>query len=582
MALDGIVIHAAVDELKAITGGRIGKIYQPTEHDILLQIRTRGSNVKLLLSAHPAYPRIYFTEHSYMNPLEAPMFCMLLRKHLENGIVESVSQADLERIITIDIRHRDELGDVRIKRLVVELMGRHSNIILIDTQTQTILDGIRHVTPAISSYRVVLPGSPYAAPPDQHKASPLEVDERQFIELMTAQNPPGEAGRHTADKRIVELFSGISPLLAKEIVHLSGHPANPAGLWKGFNALMEKVRLHQYEPNIVITGQGKLHFSAVPLTHLEGERTTFSSISKCLEAYYGEKVERDTVKQKVSDLHRLLKNEKSKNAKKLDKLRETLEEARDADKYRILGELLTAHLHMISRGDKRVEVTNYYDEHQQTIAIELDPQLTPSENAQKYFKKYNKMKNSLAAVHEQMDMAKKENAYIETLLQQLDHASLHDIGEIREELAEQGYIRLKKAKERSKKKNDRPLLHCYTSSEGIPIYVGKNNTQNDYLTNRFAHPSDTWLHTKDIPGSHVVISGSGYGEQTLFEAAQLAAYFSQARESSLVPVDHTLIRHVRKPNGAKPGYVVYDHQKTLFVTPDEQQIHKLNKQTGWP
>lgn len=589
MALDGLVIHAIVHELQACIGGRISKIHQPSEHDIIIQLRTQGSNCKLLLSANPTYPRVHLTDQSYINPKEAPMFCMLLRKYCESGIIESIEQIGFERVIHMQIRHRDELGDVRVHKIVIELMGRHSNIILLDPASGNILDGIHHVTPAISSHRIVLPGSAYVAPPDQDKLHPLSITKEQFKASLSNGDQETEAELETdplkpMEHRIVEHISGISPLVAREIIHCSKRHSKEMSselddsverIWSSFQSIIDRIAQHRYEPKIVETASGKAFFSVVPLTHIDGTVVSFAAIGECLEAYYGDKAERDTVKQRVADLLRFLQNEKNKNIKKLEKLEDTIEEAKDANKHRVLGELLTASLHRAQRGDKQIEVIDYYDEEQKSIVIPLDSLLSPSENAQRYFKKYNKAKNSVAVVRKQIQSTWEEIEYIQTLLQQLNSASVSDIEEIREELIDQGYIRNRGKKTNKKKKNLKPVLSCFTSSEGIAIYVGKNNTQNEYLTNRLAQSADTWLHTKDIPGSHVVIRSTSFGEATLEEAAQLAAYFSQARESSSVPIDYTLIRHVRKPNGAKPGYVIYDHQKTLFVTPDEQLVKAL-------
>jgi predicted ribosome quality control (RQC) complex YloA/Tae2 family protein len=501
------------------------------------------------------------------------MFCMLLRKYCEGGIIESVEQVDMERIIRLHIRHRDELGDVSLKTIHIEIMGRHSNIILLDPDKGTILDGIHHVTPAISSHRIVMPGSIYVAPPDQGKQDPLKVTEEAFKDLFW-DRPLEEPG----EQRIVQLFSGVSPLVAKEIIYRAQSDQEVERIWNAFSEVMTDIRNQHYFPNIItLQDSGKSYFSVVDLTHLTGNKTSFSTVSECLEAYYGDKAERDTVKQRMSDLLRFLQNEKNKNIKKLEKLAETLEEAKDADKWRVLGELLTSSMHLFKKGDSKVEAINYYDENQQTVTVSLDPLLTPSENAQRYYKKYSKSKNSLIIVQEQISNTHTEIVYLESLLQQIAQASLADIAEIRDELIEQGYIRDRNKKKGKKKKIEKPNVSCFTSSEGIPIYVGKNNTQNDYLTNRLAQSSDTWLHTKDIPGSHVVIRSTAFGEQTLLEAAQLSAYFSQAKQSSQVPVDYTFIRHVHKPNGAKPGFVIYDHQKTLFVTPDEQSIKQMQK-----
>lgn len=581
MALDGLVLHAIVHELQACVGGRINKIHQPSENDVIMHIRAQGQNVKLLLSANPTYPRVQITEQSSLNPMEAPMFCMLLRKHCENGVIEAVEQIGMERVIRLQIRHRDELGDMSTKHIIVEIMGRHSNIILLDPATEAILDGIHHVTPAISSYRIVMPGSKYVTPPEQDKQNPLEVDAGAFLHTMDQE--PIEGAKDKPEQRLVTAFSGLSPLIAKEIVFRSREGGNaeqdidPAALWQAFDCVMTAVRQHNYEPVIVEQeNTGKLFFAMTSLRHLTGVSTIYPSPSACLEHFYGDKAERDTVKQRVADLLRFLHNESNKNVKKLEKLQETVDDSKDADKYRILGELLTASLHAIKRGDREVETVNYYDEDQAMIKIPLDPLLGPSENAQRYFKKYTKMKNSTVIVEEQIEQTHQEIAYLNSLLQQLSVASLSDVEEIRDELMEQGYVRDRNKKQRKKKKKDKPALACYLSSEGVPIYVGKNNTQNEYLTNRLASSMDTWLHTKDIPGSHVVIRSDNFSEATLLEAAQLAAYFSQAKHSSQVPVDYTVIKHVHKPNGSKPGFVIYVNQKTLFVTPDEYKIKQMN------
>ncbi|MCL9660415.1 NFACT family protein [Paenibacillus hunanensis] len=596
MALDGIVTRAIVQELQVLVGSRINKIHQPTENDIVFQIRAQRDNRKLLLSANPTYPRVQFTEQSFMNPQEAPMFCMLMRKHCESGILESIEQVGMERIIHMNVRQRDELGDVSLKRIVIELMGRHSNIVIVDPSSGNILDGIHHVTPAISSYRVIMPGFQYQEPPQQNKLNPLETTAAQFGEAFATNED-------TASRWIVQTFTGISPLIADEIVYRANAHAQvnhevgqnsaaekeqpteandhndeltAATLWPAFSELMEQVRHGSFAPMSGVNAKGKIVFSAVPLTSLIEEQTSYDTISECMEAYYGEKAQRDTVKQKTSDLLRFLQNERSKNIKKLDKLHQDQLEAGDAEKYRIQGELLFASLHQINKGDREIELINFYDEEQRPIKIQLDPQLAPSDNAQRYFKRYNKYKNSLAVIDEQLIKTHEEIAYLDSLLQQLQSAALQDIDEIREELAEQGYVRNRNKKAKKKKKDNRPTLHVYTSSEGIEMYVGKNNLQNEYITNRMASNNDTWLHTKDIPGSHVVIRSTEFGDATLAEAAQLAAYFSQAKESSSVPVDYTLIRHVHKPNGAKPGFVIYDHQTTLFITPDEKVVKGLD------
>jgi predicted ribosome quality control (RQC) complex YloA/Tae2 family protein len=591
MALDGMTVRALVHELSALTGGRIHKIHQPNPHDLIWQIRAEGRTMKLLLSASPTYPRVHLTERTFPNPLDPPMFCMLLRKHCENGMIENIRQVGMQRIIHIDVRQRDELGDDRLKRLIVELTGRHSNVILVDPHTGTILDGIRHVTPAISQHRIVMPGAVYTEPPDQGKRNPLELKEGELGELIRSVAQQPGLLEHP-ERWLVDTFDGISPQAAREIVHRArtmSAPGQPGGvtaeaLRKAMETVLSLLAGHRYEPVIVEPRPdgkpGKSIFSVIPLTHAEGEVRRFDSVSACLETYYGDKAEKDLVKQKVGDLFRFLQNEIARNVRKLDKLRTELAEAEEAEKFRVFGELLTAHLHMLKKGDSNAQVPNYYEESQPVVDIPLDPQLTPAENAQRYFRKYSKLKTGKAAIREQMQAAETEIRYLDTLLAQLENAGLRDVEEIREELEEGGYLKSRGQKERKKQKRDRrPALTRYLSSEQIEIYVGKNNIQNEYITNRLAKPDDTWLHVKDLPGSHVVIRAREFGEATLKEAAMLAVHFSKARESSQVPVDYTLIRHVRKPNGAKPGFVIYERQKTLFVTPDPAVIANLKPVT---
>jgi len=576
MSLDGIVTRALVHELQAAVGARISKIYQPTEHEIILHMRGQGASRRLLLSAHPSMPRLHWTQAAWENPSEPPMFCMLLRKHCEGGVIEAIVQDGLERVVHLDIRHRDELGDLSLKRLTLEIMGRHSNLILMDPASGMIHDGIRHVTHAVSSYRVVLPGAAYMAPPPQHKLDPLTATKTDWGEAA-GEAPAAVDGAwdpQTAARMLVQAYAGISPLAAAEIVFRA--EGRRERLWPVFRETMQAVLAHQYDPNWVEAADGRTSFSSLALTHIQGDSRRFDSMNDCLETYYRDKADRDLVRQRTADLSRLLMNESAKNAKKLVKLQETLAETEGAEHYRRSGELLTAQLHLLQRGDSEAHIMDFYAEDQREITVALDPALSPAENAQRYFRKYNKLKNSKAVVEEQMTAARAEIVYLESVLQGLASASPADIEEIRDELTEQGYIRQRNVKRGAKKKKkETPAVLKYTSSEGVPLYVGRNNTQNDYVTCRLGQPADTWLHTKDIPGSHVLIRAGQFGDKTLQEAALLAAYYSKAKSSSNVPVDYTLIRHVRKPNGAKPGFVIYENQKTLFVTPDETLIQTL-------
>ncbi|MEH7456848.1 NFACT RNA binding domain-containing protein [Bacillus sp. JJ1127] len=567
MAFDGLFTRAITHEIaNSLQTGRISKIYQPSKYEILLHIRANGKNQKLILSAHPTYARVHLTNQSYDSPALPPMFCMLLRKHLEGGFIENIEQIDLERIIQITIRSRNEIGDESLKTLVIEIMGRHSNIILVDAKTNVILDSLKHVSLAVNRHRTVYAGAEYVAPPAQHKINPLQIEtEAGFIR-------PLDFLSGNMDKQLVGAFMGISPLFAKEVVKKAGL-VNENALSAAFFSLQKPLQVHQYTPTM-ITANGKEFFYLFPLTHLKGDEKAFPSVSELLDRFFFGKAERDRVKQQAHDLERFMHNEKTKNEKKLIKLEKTLQDAGKAGKYQLFGELLTANMYALKKGDNEIEVVNYYDENGGTVKITLDPLKTPSENAQRYFQKYQKAKNSVAIVEEQIEKTNEEILYFDSLLQQMEAASAKDIEEIREELAEEGYIRNRKAKN-AKKKPTKPVLDKYIASDGTEILVGKNNKQNDYLTTKFARRDEIWLHTKDIPGSHVVIRSVEPAEETLLEAAKLAAYYSKAKESSSVPVDFTKIRHVKKPSGAKLGFVTYDNQQTLYVTPDADTVMKL-------
>ncbi|MCI4055481.1 NFACT RNA binding domain-containing protein [Bacillus cereus] len=567
MAFDGLFTRAITHEIEnSLYTGRISKIYQPSKYEILLHIRANGKNQKLILSSHPTYARMHLTNQNYDSPAIPPMFCMLLRKHLEGGFIEKIEQIDLERIIQITVRSRNEIGDESLKTLVIEIMGRHSNIILLDTKTNVILDSLKHVSLAVNRHRTVYAGAEYVAPPAQHKINPLQIETADdFIR-------PLDFLSGNMDKQLVGAFMGISPLFAKEVVKKAGM-VNEKALSEAFFSIQTPLLSHAYTPTM-ITANGKEFFYLFSLTHLQGEEKTFSSVSELLDRFFFGKAERDRVKQQAHDLERFMQNEKNKNEKKLIKLEKTLQDAGKADKYQLFGELLTANMYALKKGDKDIEVVNYYDEDGGTVKITLDPLKTPSENAQRYFQKYQKAKNSVAVVEEQIEKTNEEILYFDSLLQQMEAASSKDIEEIREELAEEGYVRNRKTKN-AKKKPTKPVLDKYVASDGTEIFVGKNNKQNDYLTTKFARRDEIWLHTKDIPGSHVVIRSLEPAEETLLEAAKIAAYYSKAKESSSVPVDFTKIRHVKKPSGAKLGFVTYDNQQTVYVTPDADIVMKL-------
>lgn len=569
MSFDGLFTRAITNELSSLLkGGRINKIHQPYKNEIILAVRANGVNHKLLLSAHPSYARVQITNEQYDNPNEPPMFCMLLRKHLEGSIIEDIQQAGLDRMIIFEIKGRNEIGDISYKQLIVEIMGRHSNIIIVDKNRNMILDSIKHVSFAVNTHRAIMPGQEYVLPPQQEKMNPFEAQEEDVLRVIDFN-----AGK--LDKQLVSNFAGVSPVLAREIVFKAGL-ANRTTLPKAFISVMSKLKEYKYKPSIT-NGSNKEAFYLMPLEHLKGEAKSFDSLSSLLDRYYFGKAERDRVKQQGNDLERLIANEKDKNEKKILKLEKTLEDAQKAEQYQLYGELLTANIFMVEKGMKEITVVNYYDEDGASIMIPLEPRKTPSENAQRYFTKYQKAKKSVNIVKKQIEIARAEVSYFDSLLQQVEAASPKDIEEIREELIEGGYIRARQKRGNKNKQNLKPLLEKYRSSDETEILVGKNNKQNDYLTNKVAARDEIWLHTKDIPGSHVVIRSKAPAEETILEAAQIAAYFSKARISSSVPVDFTKVRHVKKPAGAKPGFVIYEQQQTVYVTPDEDLILKLKQ-----
>lgn len=564
MAFDGLFTYSITADLQQLVTGRITKIHQPNAQEVILHVRANGKNHKLLFSIHSSYARVHLTEQSIENPAEPPMFCMLLRKHLEGGFISSVKQLGFDRIIIVEIESKNEIGDPIVRQLHAEIMGRHSNLLLIDKEQDKIVDSLKHLPPSVNSFRTVLPGQPYLAPPTQNKWNPLLVTEEElatfFVETKNA-------------KDIVTQFTGFSPLHAEELLYRMTSASNRVQCFKEFIASFANGGT---SPMYVLANH-KTYFSPIELTHLHGDMTTYPNVHELLDRVFFARAERDRVKQQAGDLERWLQNEIDKLALKTKKLTKDYERASKLDQFQLYGELLMANIYTFEKGVKEVTVINYYSENSEEITIPVSERKTPIENAQGYYTKYTKAKNALIMVQQQLEKTKEEITYFEMLAQQVQQAAPGDIEEIREELAEQGYLKLRHSKK--KKKPVKPEPERYISSTGIAISVGKNNKQNDMLTFKIAKRTDIWLHTKDIPGSHVVIHSSEPDETTLREAATLAAYFSKARESSSVPVDYTDIRQVKKPNGAKPGFVIYFEQKTLYIDPDEALILQLKKQS---
>ncbi|WP_163653947.1 NFACT RNA binding domain-containing protein [Listeria sp. PSOL-1] len=567
MAFDAMFLKAMTKEVKhSAESGRIMKIHQPFSNELILHIRKNRENKRLFISAHPSYARIQWTSDIPENPAEPPMFCMLLRKYLEGGIIESIRQIENERILIFTIRGKDDIGENRFSELYVEIMGRHSNIILVDREKETIVDCIKHVPAFQNTYRTLLPGARYILPPAIDKLNPFTTTEEMLFTEIQLEN-----GKVT--KQLVQKFAGFSPLIAEEILTRT-EVLNPPSLKNAFFSVVKELKQYSEKtpsPTLFMYKE-KEDYYFMPL-QLGTKKIQKTTLSELLDSFYLGKARRDRVHQIAHDLEKLLTNELAKNLNKIEKLKNTRIESEKADDYRIKGDLLTANLYQISKKMDKVTVENFYDENSPKITISLDTRKTPSENAQSYFSRYQKLRNAVGYVNEQITQTKAEIKYIESVQSGLETASPEDVEEIRQELAEQGYIRFKSKIKR--KKNSVPHLEKYQSTTGLTILVGKNNKQNDYLTNKLAKNNEMWFHVKDLPGSHVVMKGPNPDEESISQAAMLAAYFSKARLSASVPVDATLIKYVKKPSGAKPGYVIYDHQTTYFVTPDEALVAQL-------
>lgn len=563
MSFDGVFTHAMVRELKEqLVTGRISKIHQPYENEVVLVIRAQGKNRRLLLSAHPSYARIQLTEIAYNNPDNPPNFVMMLRKHLEGAILEDIHQVENDRVVHFTFTKRDELGDLQNIVLIVELMGRHSTIVLLNKQTGKILDAIKHIGHSQNTYRSILPGSDYIEPPKQEQLNPFHASKEQvFTILSTAETLDG--------RYLQQNFQGLGRDTAEELAFRFLERQNEKmGVWNDFWQMIQE----QLTPTIGIKNN-KEFFAPLVFDTFE-ETMTYESLSQLLDTYYGEKAEKDRVKQLGNELIRKVENEIKRNQTKLAKREKTLRDSESAEDFRRDGELLTTFMAQVPRGAERVELENYYEENH-PITIKLNPALTPNQNAQKYFQKYQKLKNAVKLIYDQIAEAKEEIAYLESVLAQLEIAGPMDIEVIKEELIASGYLKQKRNKKNRKQSPSKP--ERFIASDGTEILVGKNNLQNDQLTLKQARKTDIWLHAKNIPGSHVIIKNDEPSEETLLEAAELAAYFSKFRQSAQVPVDYVAVKHVHKPNGAKPGFVIYENQKTLFVTPEEEVVEQLRK-----
>lgn len=570
MAFDGITVAALTQELQhTLQDGRIHKIAQPETDELLLTIKTPGGQRRLYISASASLPLIYLTEENKKSPMTAPNFCMLLRKHIGSGRIVDISQPGLERIICFHIEHLDEMGDLCRKKLIMEIMGKHSNIIFCDDKDR-IIDSIKHVSAQMSSVREVLPGRDYFIPDTMNKLNPLTVSREAFTDAFLAKPMP-------VGKAVYTSFTGISPVAAEEVCYLAGIDSNRTAkdlsedillhLFNQFTIYFDDIKSGSFTPAVYYENGVPKEFSCLPLTHYSSyEKKDAVSVSSLLAAYYAEKNTITRIRQKSVDLRRIVQTALERNRKKFDLQSRQLADTEGREKYKIYGELINVYGYNLEDGAKTLEALNYYTN--EMVKIPLDAAKTPRENAQRYFAKYNKQKRTFEALSELIKETRDDITYLESVGNALDIAQDEDdLAQIKEELTESGYIRRRFTKKKVKLKS-RPLH--YLSSDGCHMYVGKNNFQNEELTFHFASGNDWWFHAKGAPGSHVIVkSGGGELPDRVFEeAGRLAAYYSKNRGSDKVEIDYIEKKHVKKVNGARPGFVIYHTNYSLVIDSD--------------
>ena len=550
MSFDGFFLHHMVEELRSeLVNGRIQKINQPFEQELVLQIRSNRQSHRLLLSAHPVFGRIQLTQTTFENPAQPSTFIMVLRKYLQGALIESIEQVENDRIVEMTVSNKNEIGDHIQATLIIEIMGKHSNILLVDKSSHKILEVIKHVGFSQNSYRTLLPGSTYIAPPSTESLNPFTIKYEKLFEILQTQE--------TTAKNLQNLFQGLGRDTANELESIL--VSDKLSTFRNFFN-------QETKPCLTETS-----FSPVPFANQVGE--PFANLSDLLDTYYKDKAERDRVKQQASELIRRVENELQKNRHKLKKQEKELLATDNAEEFRQKGELLTTFLHQVPNDQEQVILDNYYTN--QPITIALDKALTPNQNAQRYFKRYQKLKEAVKYLTDLIEETKATILYLESVETVLNQAGLEEITEIREELIQTGFIRRRQREKIQKRKKPEQ----YLASDGKTIiYVGRNNLQNEELTFKMARKEELWFHAKNIPGSHVVISGNlDPSDEVKTDAAELAAYFSQGRLSNLVQVDMIEVKKLNKPTGGKPGFVTYTGQKTLRVTPDPEKIASMKK-----
>ena len=582
MAFDAGMLACMVHEIRTIAlGGRIEKVMQPERDEIILQLRSTEGGKRLLINAG-AGPRMSFTDLTRENPAQAPMFCMLLRKHLTGARLADIRQEGFERVVTLEFDTRDEMGFACTRRIVAEIMGKYSNLIFTDGDGK-IISALKTVDFTTSAQRQVLPGMRYELPPPQDKDNPLEVDFDRFAELYNAENP-----EKPLDKFILSRFCGISATVAREMAVIATRHtdtplryATPEEAWRGFDAVISRIKEGNYAPTMVFDGGQAVEYAFCPLTQYQApvETRPYDSASGMLDAYFETRDKESRIRQRAADVLRLLTNAESRIKKKLDIQRGELADCEKADIHKKYGDMITANLWQLSRGMKQAEITDYevWDEEREeygTVVIDLDERLTPSANAQKYYKKYAKARNAKVELAKQIELGEAELAYIYTVFDALTRAeTANDLAEIRDELYRSGYASRMKGYA-APKKQPAPTVAKFKTTNGYLVLCGKNNLQNEHITHKLADRNDYWFHAKGVPGSHVVMvtNGEEPDAQDFTDAASIAAHYSKAAGGAQIPVDYLLVRHVRKVPGAKPGFVTYHTNWTAYVTPDAERI----------
>lgn len=553
MSFDGMFTHAMVNELNQnLSGGRISKIQQPFANELILTVRSNRKNRQLLLSAHPSYARVQITDQPFANPAKPSTFVMSLRKYITSAIVQDFHQLNNDRVVSIDLSAKNELGDIHEYTLVTEIMARHSNIFLINKETGKIVDLIKRVSPENNSFRGLLPGDDYKLPPAQNKINPFSTKDENLNNLSASE--------------IRDKYEGIGLDTSAELVEFVKQGNSLDDFMARYN--------NDLHPNTAKSNdKHKLGFFPIAFKNTTTEVNSYGSLSELLDNYYVDKARLDRIEQQTKSItHRLdiiLKKDKSK----IKKLNKQLQHTDIMNKYNLYGELLTTYMSKIQHGSSSITLTNYYNNEE--VTIKLNPEYSPSLNAQSYYKKYRKLQNSIPHINEQLAITTNEVNYLESVLASLEYVDIEDVDGIVYELIESGYI--KKKRRNAPKKRKKKIGENFKTTTGVEITVGKNNLENDQLTMKLSQKNHYWFHVKDIPGSHVILKTSDPDEQSITEAATIAAYYSKARDSSKVPVDYVQIKNIRKPNGAKPGFVIFEGQKTILVDPDRKLVSDLKE-----